>query len=90
METVSVNRFRDRLREFVEKVASCHSPLKVTRRNGEDFVVISADDWERDQETLHVLQNTDLMKQISESMKTHINEQGYRPRREEMDEIHSI
>ena len=90
METVSVNRFRDRLREFVEKVASSHSPLKVTRRNGEDFVVISADDWEKDQETLHVLQNTDLMKQISESMKTHVNERGYRPRREEMDEINSI
>ncbi|WP_438454670.1 type II toxin-antitoxin system Phd/YefM family antitoxin [Vreelandella venusta] len=33
----------------------------MTRRAGEAFVIISADDWEREQETLHVLQNQDLI-----------------------------
>jgi antitoxin YefM len=64
MESVSVNRFRDNLKNFVEQSINEHVPIKVTRRNGEDFVVLSADDWEREQETLYILQNNELMKQI--------------------------
>jgi antitoxin YefM len=51
METVSVNSFRDNLKSFVEKVVSTHTPLKVTWRSGDDFVVIIADDWEREHYT---------------------------------------
>lgn len=64
MDTMSVNKFRDNLKSAVEQVVSRHEPLKVTRRGGEAFVVISADDWEREQETLHVLQSKNLMQQI--------------------------
>ena len=71
MDTVSVNKFRDSLREYVDKAISEHGPLKVTRRNGADFVVVGADDWEREQETLHVLGNRSLMEQIARSAKTH-------------------
>ena len=90
MDTVSVNKFRDTLRDCVERVISQHTPLKVTRRNGEDFVVVSAEDWEREQETLYVLQNSNLMKQISASMSTHIKRQGHTPTNEEINEIISI
>ena len=90
MDTVSVNQFRDKLKAFVEQVVNNHTPLKVTRRAGEAFVIVSADDWERDQETLHVLQSTSLMKQIAESMETHKNETGYTPTDEEMNEITGI
>lgn len=55
MDTVNVNEFRDSLKACVEKVISQHNPLKVTRQNGEDFIVISAADWEQEQETLYVL-----------------------------------
>ena len=87
METVSVNKFRDNLKKFVEQVADQHLPLKVTRRSGEDFVVIGAEDWEREQETLYVLQNTSLMKQIAESNRTHTARSGYTPMDGEMNEI---
>ncbi len=90
MDSVSVNKFRETLKDCVEKVISQHSPLKVTRRNGEDFVVVSAEDWEREQETLHVLQNSNLMKQIANSMATHKQRQGYKPTNEELNEILSI
>lgn len=90
MDTVSVNKFRDKLKDCVERVISQHNPLKVTRRNGEDFVVISAEDWEREQETLYVLQSSSLMKQIADSMATHVQRQGYTPTDEEIDEILSI
>lgn len=87
MDTVSVNQFRDNLKSFVEQVVSNHTPIKVTRRTGEAFVVVSADDWEREQETLYVLQNQGLMAQIAASLATHTQKSGYTPNRQEMDEI---
>ena len=91
MDSISVNKFRETLKDCVEKVVNQHSPLKVTRRNGDDFVVVSAEDWEREQETLHVLQNSNLMKQIAQSIATHTQRQGgYKPTDEEIDEILSI
>ncbi|MCQ8118037.1 type II toxin-antitoxin system Phd/YefM family antitoxin [Methylomonas rosea] len=87
METVSVNQFRDNLKSYVEQVVDNHEPLKVTRRAGEAFVVISADDWEREQETLYVLQNASLMAQIAASGATHTQNQGYLPSDEQFNEI---
>jgi antitoxin YefM len=90
MDSISVNQFREKLKQCVERVIQEHQPLKVTRRNGENFVVISAEDWEREQETLYVLQNKSLMQQISESQSTHQSNRGYKPSHEELDEIVSI
>lgn len=90
MDSVSVNKFRDNLKKLVEQVISKHMPLKVTRRGGEDFVVVSADDWEREQETLFVLQNNNLMQQIADSLRTHTKGTGYMPSDEELDEITGI
>jgi antitoxin YefM len=87
MDTISVNQFRDNLKAFVEQVIGDHTPIKVTRRAGEAFVVVSADDWEREQETLYVLQNNSLMTQINESLSTHNQQKGYAPTDEEMNEI---
>lgn len=90
MDTVSVNQFRDKLKTFVEQVVTNHTPIKVTRRAGEAFVVMSAEDWEREQETLYVLQNNSLMKQISEGMTTHKKGSSYTPTSEELNEITGI
>ena len=87
MDSVSVNKFRENLKNIVEQVVTGHSPLKVTRKGGEDFVVLSADDWEREQETLYVLQNSDLMKQISASATTNVKNKGYMPAAGELNEI---
>jgi antitoxin YefM len=90
MDVVSVNKFRDNLKTLVEQVVISHEPLKVTRRAGEDFVVISADDWEREQENLNVLQNTDLMRQIAKSVGTHSLDTGYQPTEDQLNEITGI
>ncbi|KKL00372.1 type II toxin-antitoxin system Phd/YefM family antitoxin [Rheinheimera mesophila] len=90
MDTVSVNQFRDNLKTYVEDVVNNHAPIKVTRRAGEAFVVISADDWEREQETLYVLQNNSLMAQIAASSATHSQRKGYSPSSEEIDELTGI
>jgi len=53
-------------------------------------VVISAEDWEREQETLYVLKNASLIKQIAQSTQTHSQNQGYSPTKKEVNEILSI
>lgn len=87
METISVNQFRDQLKYFVEKVVSNHTPLRVSRRGKEDFMVIDAQDWEAIQETLYVLQNESLMKQMEASMQTHHKAIGYMPADDEIAEL---
>jgi len=90
MDTVSVNKFRDNLKTLIEQVVINHEPLKVTRRAGDDFVVMSADDWEREQESLYILQNTDLMQQIAKSVGTHSLDTGYQPTEDQLNEITGI
>lgn len=77
MNIASINQFRENLKSYIDQVINNHIPLKVTRRNGDDFMVVSLKDWERDQETLYILQNNSLMQQISESQVTHTQGKGY-------------
>ena len=90
MNSISVYQIRENLKTYVEKAVSEHEPIKVTRRAGDDFIVMSADDWEREQETLHILQSSTLMQQIAESMSTHQDSKGYKPTQEQLDEITSF
>ena len=85
-----VNQFRDNLKTYVEQVVSNHTRIKVTRRADEAFVVVSAHDWERERETLHVLQNKSMMQQIADSLATHTQHAGYAPTVEELCEITRI
>lgn len=78
------------MKMFIEQSVRSHKPLRVTRRAGEAFVIRSAEDWEREQETLSVLQNRDLMQQIAASLETHKHGQDYKPTKEQMDEITGI
>lgn len=90
MIQLSVNKFRSNLKSFVDQAINDHIPLRVRRRAGRDFIVLSAEDWEREQETLYVLQNSSLMSQINESLKTHSSNIGYSPTEEELNEINNI
>ncbi len=90
MTSISVNQFTNNLQAFVKQVIQQHTPLKITSQDGADFVVISAEDWEQQQETLVVLQNSSLMQQISRSIATHSHNQGYCPNQEELNEILSF
>ena len=71
MIEITVNKFRADLKNSVEQVISSHEPMRISRRKGGDFIVISVDDWLQEQETLYVLQNSSLVKQITQSSKTH-------------------
>ncbi len=48
---------------------------------------MSEQDWQRERESLYVLQNTDLMQQIATSLNTYTQGKAYQPTPEQMDEI---
>lgn len=90
MQSISVNQFRDHLKTYIDQSISSHEPVKVTRRGGEDFVVMSYSDWQQEQETLYVLQNQSLMQQIAQSIGTFNTKTGYQPSETEIDAILSL
>lgn len=90
MLEVSVNKFRANIKGIVDKAIDEHQAIRINRRSGKDFIVISAEDWEREQETLYVLRNQSLMSQIAESLVTVEKNSGYQPTEEQLDEINHI
>lgn len=87
MNSIPFIQFKNNIQGFLEQVISQHTPLKISDQNSGDFIIISAEDWEQQQETLYVLQNSYLMEQITHSMATHTQNKGYSPNQEELDEI---
>lgn len=82
--TLSVNQFRANLKQYVDNAIDNHEPLTVSRKNGEDFVVMSLEDYQREQETLYVLNNNTLMGQVEASFVTYKKKKGYRPTQDEL------
>ncbi len=87
MLELSVNKFRANLKVFVDKAIDEHLAIRIKRRAGKDFIIISAEDWDRDQETLYVLRNNSLMSQVAESLLTYQTKGGYSPTQHQLDEI---
>ncbi|HEY9866334.1 MAG TPA: type II toxin-antitoxin system Phd/YefM family antitoxin [Candidatus Obscuribacterales bacterium] len=90
MNSIPFIQFKNNIQDLIKQVINQHTPLKITDQNSGDFIVISAEDWEQQQETLYVLQNSSLMEQITHSMATNTQKKGYSPNQEELDEILSI
>ncbi|MDD9883966.1 MAG: type II toxin-antitoxin system Phd/YefM family antitoxin [Gammaproteobacteria bacterium] len=86
METVSINQFKQNLKRFVGRVVAEHAPLKV-RDGDEEIVVVSADDWESEQETKRLMQDPEFLRKLDAAAETHAKGAGYRPSKKEMKEI---
>lgn len=82
---IPLNRFRANIHKFVDKAILEHQPIRVKCSSGKDFIVISAEDWEREHETLYVLSNRSLIAQLEESLKSFDNKTGYKPTQEQLD-----
>jgi len=77
MLELSVSKFKANLKGYVDKAIEEHQAIRINRRSGKDFIIVSAEDWERDQETLYVLRNNSLMNQVAESLETYQKNGGY-------------
>ena len=82
-----IKQFKENLKNYIDQVINNHIPLKVTDNNGNDFIVVSFEDWEREQETLYILQNKSLIQQIIDSQVTHTQGKGYHASQEQIDDI---
>ena len=51
----------------------------ISKKVGENFVVLSLEDYQQEQETLYVLNNNSLMGQLETSFLTYQKNQGYKP-----------
>jgi len=67
METVPVSEARSTLRALVERVEGTHERVTLTRNGRPAAVLISPDDLEALEETLAVLSDPDLMRQLAEA-----------------------
>jgi len=68
MEITTYSNFRQNLKAFMDKVFDTKSPLFVTRSNGEDIVVLSKEDYDGIQETLHLLSSPKNAQRLKESL----------------------
>ena len=68
MEITTYSNFRQNLKSFMDKVFETRSPLFVTRSNGEDIVVLSKEDYDGIQETLHLLSSPKNAQRLKESI----------------------
>ena len=64
---VSAHHFRSHLKLEVDRVVQNHDVLRVRRRNGDDFVVLSAEDWRAIEETLYLNRVPDLVESLHEA-----------------------
>lgn len=68
MEITTYTAFRQHLKSFLDKVLLNHTPLFVTRNNGEDVVVLSKSDYESMQETFYLLKSPANAKRLLEGL----------------------
>ena len=67
--SVSYSEMRKHLKENFDRVCSDHIPILVTRKNGENIVVISEDDFQSLQETAYLCQSPKNLSRLLESLK---------------------
>jgi antitoxin YefM len=69
MEIASYSEFRQHMKSFLDAVLKTRNPLFITRKHGEDLVVISKDEYTSLQETLYLLSSPKNAQRLNESMK---------------------
>lgn len=80
---VSYSEMRKNLKKNFDRVCSDHIPLLVTRKNGENIVVMSEDDFRSIQETAYLCQSPKNLERLLEA----INRQGGRSLEEVKNEL---
>ena len=87
MEVLSYSVFRQTLSSVLDKVNEDSVPIQITRKGGRGAVVMSVEDYESLEETLYILQNKSLSKQMARSMETHKKGMGRKASKGMIDEI---
>lgn len=73
MFEISADQFRQNLKSCVDRCSKEHDIIKVKRKRGRDFVVISVEDWSAIEETLYLNRVPGMAKSIHKAAKESIS-----------------
>lgn len=65
---VSYSKIRKDLKNYFDQVSTQHVPLLVTRRNGENIMLISEDDYRSLEETAYLSRSPKNLKRLLEAL----------------------
>jgi antitoxin YefM len=67
METLTISEAKDRLTELADRAAREHDHFTLTRNGRPHVMIISVDEWESLQETLEILADPTMRKDLAEA-----------------------
>ena len=73
MKTVTASEARSNLYKLIDETAVTSEPVQITGKRA-DAVLVSMDDWQAMQETLHLLSIPGMRESIRKGMKTPVQE----------------
>ena len=73
MKTVTASEARSNLYKLIDETAVTSEPVQITGKRA-DAVLVSMDDWQAMQETLHLLSIPGMRDSIRKGMKTPVQE----------------
>jgi antitoxin YefM len=68
MQTVSYSEARENLKKVMDKAVADRAPLLITRQRGPNVVMISAEEWQGMQETLHLMSSPANAKRLMDGI----------------------
>jgi len=66
MNTVTYSEARNNLKYICDQVQASHDATRIVRKNG-DVILLSAEDWESIEETLHLINLPGAIERITEA-----------------------
>ncbi len=69
MDAFTYTQIRNNFAETMNKVCDDHAPIIITRQNKAPVVMISLEDYNAIEETMHILGNPNNAKRIMDSLK---------------------
>jgi prevent-host-death family protein len=73
MTTIKVSEARDKLGRLVDQTAASHEPILIIGKRA-NAVLVSEEDWQAIQETLHLLAIPGMRESIREGLQTPVEE----------------
>lgn len=76
MNAINYSDLRKNFKSTMDKIVSDHEPVIVTRRNGDNVVIVSYEDYAAIEETAYLLKSPENAKRLRESIKSYEDGQG--------------
>jgi antitoxin YefM len=70
MNAINYSELRKNLKAIMDTIISNHEPVIITRRNGDNVVMVSYEDYAAIEETAYLLKSPENAKRLRESIKS--------------------